>query len=307
MSRGRVLRAVGPPMKTLAVVTPSYGPDAGHFGDLHRSVLRCTPPETVHHVIVPRPDLPLFAPYAGPRCRVWSVDELLPRRYVQVPRTGIWVNARRPWPPVRGWVMQQIVKIVASAAMDTDVVLVADSDVVLLRPVTAARALVGGRVALHRLEGGVHAGMPRHLLWHRVARDLLRLPPPPGPPLPDYMSPLTFWQPATVRKLQERLRESTGRHWIEAFGSRLHVSEFMLYGVFVDEVLSATEGRPPSDTSICHKTPDESPMDLRTALDFAGRVGPEAIGMLISSKSGTPPEVRQAAIRRGMEVAAQTS
>ncbi|MEW9553873.1 DUF6492 family protein [Nonomuraea sp. NPDC050783] len=294
-------------MKTLAVVTPSYGPDAAHFADLHRSVLRFTPDDTVHYVIVPRPDRRLFAPLEGPRCRVWTVDRLLPRHYVKVPRMGMWVNARRPWPPVRGWVMQQIIKLAATAALDTDVVLVADSDVVLVRPVTAARALIGGRVLLHRLEDGVHPLMTRHVLWHHVARDLLRLPPPPEPPLPDYMSPLTFWQPATVRKLQDRLRETTGRPWIEAFGSRLHVSEFMLYGVFVDEVLSATDGRPPSDTSICHKSPDESPMDLPTALDFAGRLGRDAVGMMISSKSGTPPEVRRAAIRRGTEVAGQAS
>ncbi|SEG73600.1 hypothetical protein SAMN05444920_10496 [Nonomuraea solani] len=294
-------------MKTLSVVTPSYGPDLAHFDDLHRSVLEFTSSDTVHHVFVPSHDWSLFAPYEGPRCRVWLVNGQLPRRYVKVPRMGLWINLLRPWPPVRGWVLQQIVKLAATGDMRTDVALVADSDVVLVRPVTAERALIDGRVLLHRLENGVHPLMTRHVLWHHVARDLLKLPPPPEPPLPDYMSPLTFWEPATVRKLQERLRETTGRHWVDAFGSRLHVSEFMLYGIYVDEVLSATDGRPPSDTAICHKSPDESPMDLRTALDFAERLGPDAIGMMISSKSGTPHDVRRAAIRHGTEVARRTA
>jgi hypothetical protein len=121
------------------------------------------------------------------------------------------------------------------------------------------------------------------------------------------MSPLTFWDPAIVRGLQRRLAENTGRHWADAFGSRLHVSEFMLYGLFVDEVLSAPDGRPPSDTGLCHKTPDESPMDLPTALAFADRLGPGAIGMMISAKSGTPREVRQAAVERCAEVANRVS
>ncbi|MCA2226981.1 DUF6492 family protein [Nonomuraea aurantiaca] len=293
------------PMASLAVVTPSYGPDAEQFADLHRSVLEYTPEDTVHHVFVPRSDRALFAAHEGPRCRVRTVGELLPKRYVKVPRLGMWVNALRPWPPVRGWVMQQIVKLAATAAMDTDVVLVADSDVVLVRPTTAQRSLVGGRPLLHRLEDGVHPLMTRHVLWHQVARELLKLPPAPEPPLPDYMSPLTFWDPAIVRGLQRRLTENTGRHWADAFGSRLHVSEFMLYGLFVDEVLSAPDGRPPSDTGLCHKTPDESPMDLPTALAFADRLGPGAIGMMISAKSGTPREVRQAAIERCAEVADQ--
>jgi hypothetical protein len=291
-------------MKSLAVVTPSYAPDADQFADLHRSVLEFTPEDTVHHVVVPRADRPLFARHEGPRCWVRTVGEFLPRRYVPVPRMGMWGNVLRPWPPVRGWVMQQIVKLAATAAMDTDVVLVADSDVVLVRPTSARRYLLDGRPLLHRLEDGVHPLMTRHVLWHQVARELLALPPAPEPPLPDYMSPLTFWDPAIVRGLQRRLSETTRRHWAHAFGARLHVSEFMLYGLYVDEVLGAN---PPSDTTLCHKSPDESPMDLPTALAFADRLGPGAIGMMISSKSGTSREVRQAAIEHCAEVADRTA
>jgi len=291
-------------VNTLAVITPSYGPDAVFFADLHESVLEFTPSDTVHHVIVPRADRHLFARYAGPRCRIRVVNEFIPRRFLKVPRLGLWANLLRPWPPVRGWVMQQIIKLAATASSDADVVLVADSDVVLVRPTDASRAFVDGGFLLHRLENGVLPGMDRHVVWHQTARKLLKLPPAPGPPLPDYMSPLTFWDPANVRALQRHLTETTGRHWADAFGSHLHVSEFMLYGVFVDEVLCASGVRPPSDTTICHKSPDESPMTMESAAAFVDRLPPTAMGVLISSKSGTPHEVRQAAIKRCREVAA---
>jgi hypothetical protein len=289
-------------MSELAVITPSYRADAGLFPDLHRSVLEFTPDDTVHHVFVPRADRRLFAQYEGPRCRVWDRSNLIPRRYLRVARSNYHVNVRRPWPPVRGWVMQQAVKIAATGQLDADVVLLADSDVVLVRPVRADRFKTGGRLTLFREEKGVAADMERHVIWHRVARELLGLPQAPPPPLPDYVSPLNAWDPAIVRAMQQRIRETTGRDWLDAFNSQLHISEFILYGVFVDEFLSASVPRPPTDITICHNNWERSPLDHDAAVAFADALGPDAIAMMISAKSHTPEDVRRVAIRRCAEI-----
>lgn len=291
----------GASVKDLAVITPSYGPDAELFAELHRSVLRHTSESTVHHVIVPPADRALFAAYEGARCRVWTYPELLPRRYVRAPRTALWVNTRRPWPPVRGWVMQQTLKIAAAGVADATVVLMADSDVALVRTTTAERFSADGRLRLFRMDQAITADMERHVIWHRVARELLGLPPAPEPPLPDYISPLNFWDPEIVRAMQRRIEEVTGRDWMDAFNARLHISEFILYGVFVDEVLGVP--RPPSDVSICHNTWERTPLDHDGALAFADRLSPEAIAVMISAKSNTPQDVRLTAIHRCTEVA----
>jgi hypothetical protein len=291
-----------PSVTKLAVVTPSFGPDAGLFAELHTSVLDHTTDDTVHHVIVPPRDKELFARYAGTRCRIWTEPELLPRRYVRVPRSGLWVNTLRPWPPVRGWVIQQALKLAATARIEADAVLIADSDIVLVRPVTEAGFRTDGRMCLHRDAHAVHAGMDRHVRWHQVARRLLGLPAAPAPPLHDYVSSLTFWDPVVVRAMRARIRQATGRDWLDAFTSRLHISEFILYGVYVDEVHSL--GDPPAaKTSLCHNYWDRTPLDQDAALAFADRLGPEAIGMMISAKSGTSLPVRQAAVRRCAEIA----
>jgi uncharacterized protein DUF6492 len=289
-------------MTELAVITPTYRPDAALFPELHRSVLEFTPPDTVHHVFVPPQDKDLFRGYEGPRCRVWTTSDLLPRRYVRAPRTNVFVNLRRPWPPVRGWVMQQTVKIAAAGQLSADVVLMADSDVVLVRPVRAERFLVDGRLSLYREEKGVTADMERHVIWHRVARQLFGLPPAPPPPLHDYVSPLNFWDPRIVRAMQQRIADVTGRNWLDVFNSQLHISEFILYGVFVDEVLSASGTRPPSDITFSHNNWQRTPLDHDAAVAFADRLGPEAIAMMISAKSHTPEDVRRAAIRRCAEI-----
>ena len=289
--------------KVLAVVTPTWRRDTALFAHLHRSVLENTPDDTVHHVVVPAAHKPIFAGFAGRRCRIWTHPELLSRRYVRLPG-GVWANTLRPWPPVRGWVMQQAAKLAAAATVEADVVLVADSDAVLVRPTTAERLIVDGQVCLYRAERAIHAGMPRHLSWHRVARELLGLPPAPDPPLPDYVSGIGVWDPNLVRAMQRRITEVTGRHWVDAFTARLHISEFVVYGAFVDELC---EPSPPGDDEICHTYYEQSPLELDAALDFADALKPGAVGMMIAGNSNTAPEVRLAAMRRCAEIAERDS
>lgn len=268
------------------------------FADLHASVLRHTEEPVVHHVIVPDVDETIFEKFAGPRCKVWTASSLLPRRYVQVPRLNYRLNVRRPWPPVRGWVMQQALKIAAAGAVDADVVLLADSDVVLVRDVSAKTFAVDGRIPLFRMVDAVHAGMPDHVRWHRVARRLLGLPAFTGLPLPDYVSPLNVWNPETVRAMQRRVADVTGRDWLDAFTGELQISEFILYGVFVDEILAGSGAPWPGDTSFCHNYWETTPLDRAGAVAFADRLDPAAVGMMISAKSHTPRDARQAAIER---------
>ncbi len=290
-------------MTELAVLTPSFRGDAEIFADLHRSVLEFTPEDTVHHVFVPLRDRHLFVRFQGPRCRILTSRELLPGRYQRTGRGDSYVNLRRPWPPVRRWVMQQAIKIAAAARIEADVVVVADSDVVLVRPVTADRFRVGGQRCLFRTDDGVTADMARHVIWHRVARELFGLPPAPPPPLPDYVSSFNFWDPAVVRDIQRRISDTTGGDWLDAFTSQLHVSEFMLYGVYVDEVQHAAKPRPPAaEPAICHNTWQTTPLDRDGAVAFADRLPPEAIAMMISAKSHTPVDLRRLAIERCAEI-----
>ncbi|MEV4176201.1 DUF6492 family protein [Nonomuraea sp. NPDC049709] len=287
-------------MSSLAIVTPTYGPDAELFAHLHRSVLEFTSDDTVHHVVISPSDRALFAGYAGPRCRIWTYPEILPRRILRLPGVGLWVNAARPWPPLRGWIMQQVAKMAVAARLESKVVLVADSDVVLVRPATPDLFVRDGQVCLYRVGDGVHEGMPDHVTWHRVARALLGLPASPALPKPDYVSSLACWDPAVVRAMQQRIAETTGRPWIDAFAAHLQVSEFICYGVYADELL---ETPAPVNNTLCHFMWDTNPLDQAGALAFADRLPPEAVGMMISAKSHTPMEARTAAIRRCAQVA----
>jgi hypothetical protein len=53
-----------------------------------------------------------------------------------------------------------------------------------------------------------------------------------------------------VRALRAHIERTNQRGWIDVLGSQLHFSEFILYGVFVDEVLGGTPFT--ESTSLCH-------------------------------------------------------
>jgi hypothetical protein len=100
-----------------------------------------------------------------------------------------------------------------------------------------------------------------------------------------------------LRRLLERVEQTTGRPWPVAVGRQLHFSEWTLYGVYVD----ALEGEPATPflagSSLCHSYWDETPLDADAAAAFVQRVQPDDVAVMISAKSRTPLGVRRAALQ----------
>jgi uncharacterized protein DUF6492 len=290
-------------MCRLGVLTPSYLPDLELCRDLNRSVLEWMPEDVRHHIIVPRRDREAFRALQSPRTAIWTVDQLLPPRMFAVPRANVWLNLRRPYPPVRGWVMQQLVKLRAASQFDADVLVLADSDVRLVRPTTIDTFRQGGRLRFYREEAAVDEGMRRHLIWHRVARRLLGLPDADSGLLPDYISAFNVWDRRVVSEMCSHIERVTGRSWLDALGAQLHISEFILYGLFVDEVLGASANVFHSNSMLCHSYWDTTPLGPSAADEFVGELGSEDVAIMISAKSHTSLAVRRQALSHILPVA----
>ncbi len=289
---------VGEPMADLAVITPSYAPDLELCSDLHESVLRNTPESVKHYIITPRRDVKLFSRLRSTRTEVLSVDEVLPRHVLSVPGVNYWLNLRHPLPPVRGWVMQQIIRLQMASQITADLVLSADSDVLLVRPVTSATFRQGGRVRFYRQDKMIHSGMPFHLIWHDVARKLLGVPTAPPLPLSDYIMPLNLWERSTVIALHERIQQTTGEHWLDVVAKQRHFSEDILYGIFVDEVLGARANVVAAASMLCHSYWGSVPLDISAANKFVREMPINDVAIMISAKSGTPLDVRRRALSK---------
>ncbi|TFV84076.1 hypothetical protein E4V99_03105 [Microbacterium sp. dk485] len=284
--------------RRMEIITPSYAPDRELCGDLVRSVRRFAPIGTRHTVVVPPSDLTLFRPLEAEGATVIATRDIMPRGFVRLPRMNMWLSVRAPWPPVRGWIAQQIVKLQAVAASTADAVLVVDSDVEFVRPFALSDFLVDGRVPLYRLDGAVTDHLPRHLLWDRAARELLGLAPDAAQPRPDYICWPCVWDPAVVRAALARVQRVAGTAWPVAVGRRLHFSEMVLYGVFAEYGRGPVEPLPVTADMHCPSFSDERALD-RVALDrFLADVSDDDVAVMISAKSGTDLAVRREAIRR---------
>jgi hypothetical protein len=280
-------------MTRLAVITISFALDFELCVALNRSVLDNSPDTVQHHIIVPRSDLKLFGRIAGPRTHIRCEADFLPRTFVPVPFSNIKVNLGRPFPPVRGWIQQQIIKLAAVAASEEDVALTADSDVQFFRPFTAETFVREGKVRFFRNPNQIDNRLPRHMIWHRVARSLLGLP-PADPPYPDYISSLLAWDPIIVKRMLAQVTAVTGRRWPTAIAAQLHFSECVLYGVFVDGVTGAPANSFASDDPLCLCYWELTPLNLDSVTRFVGCVRSTDVAALIQSKSRTPLAVREA-------------
>ncbi|WP_448258174.1 DUF6492 family protein [Microbacterium aurum] len=294
---------------TLTIVTPSYANDFRGFARLHESVLRHTDPSVTHIAVVPEADLELFRSIRSPRLDVRSERAVLPRRFM--PTTALAripklprgyrvaaINVRRPFPPIRGWILQQIVKLALTSELDADVALLVDSDVLLIRPVQEEHFVgPGGAVRLYRTPHGIDASRPRPRRWLQTARDKLGIS-EAEPDQPDYISSFTSWDPRIVRSCVSRISDVAGRDWRDVLGACLDFSEFLLYGTYVMALAPPTARQNIGETSLCHSHWDPVPLDADGARAFLDGVDPDDLAVHIQSNSHTDEAVLDAVARR---------
>jgi hypothetical protein len=223
------------------------------------------------------------------------VSDFVPRQMVSVPGANAWLNVRQPLVPIRGWIMQQLVKLRAATELDVDILLLADSDVRLVRAITTSTFQLGERTRFFCSPTAVTASMSRHRRWHQVAHDLLQLGPVGSPPLADYISPFNVWDRRVVLALKEKVESRRRRSWLDEIGGQLHFSEFILYGVFVDLILGETAPVAPTSVDLCHCYWETRPLSPLEAKQFVAGVDDEDVAVMISAKSHTPMAIRRAA------------
>lgn len=282
----------------MVVVTPTYGPDLALFTDLHESFLNCFAEDVKHLVVTPAVDRHLFRQFEGPRCDVHTVGDVLPRRMIPVPGANMWLNWRRPIPPVRGWIMQQLVKLAVAEQAEEHIVVLADSDVSFIRPVTYATFAPAGVVRFYRKAGGVTDAHPLHRRWHAEACQLLGLPEPHSGPLPDYILPLVSWDRDLVRAMLGRIGSERPGSWIDRTASKLRFSEFTLYGVYCDSLGDASVVGENADDGLCACYWETEPLTEIRAEEFSSTVRATDVAVMISAKSNTPLHVRQGIVQR---------
>lgn len=274
--------------KSFAFLTPTYGPDFDRCSLLVRSFERFVEGDAALHLIVDPPDVERFRGLESERVGVLEARRLLPWWLVQTPLTRkLWLSLRTP--PVRGWIVQQLLKLSANRAVGADYFVFVDSDVCFVKPFDPSRLLDSGRLRLHRVPGA--AQLDTHFRWHRAAGRLLGLGERDyfGA---DYIGNLITWRRDHLEALHERLEEVSGKHWRRALLSEPHLSEYILYGVFVDHVLGASSGHFTDDQELCLVSWDHRLGRNGERIDrFFAELRTEHVAVMVDAKLGLAPSL----------------
>lgn len=265
----------------LALITPSYAPDRNRCSLLSQSIDRWVDPSIDHIVVVPRRDKAVFHSLPS-RSKVITVESILPKFFWQVPVVKKWWLTPCSL-PVRGWIMQQIVKLSIGLAIDADVLVFADSDVTFIRPLGSSHIVKEGRVRLHRIPGAGRG--PRHLRWNRKAAELLGLPERDYFGY-DYIGQLVCWRRENVVQLHRHLETIAGRGWHCILCNTLHFAEYILYGVFVEHVLGEQSGHYFDSEDLCHCSWHYDISNNRQLEDFLKQVKDRHVAVLCQSYLG---------------------
>jgi len=237
-----------PDNESLALVTCSYRPDFERCARLCRSLDTFVGAETAHILIVPDRDRSMFAPLETSSRMVISTQDVLPARFTHLPFLNKWWLDNGMW-PVRGWMMQQLTKLCADVVTDRENIIFIDSDIEFIRALQHDRFLRADTLRLHRKPAQGSEGI--HLKWHHAAAELLGLSPQYFGS--DYIGPLATWRRSNLVQMKSHIEERLQRPWHEAVGRRMTVSEYTLYGVFVEHVLGLDKaGHFPNAEDICH-------------------------------------------------------
>jgi len=277
---------------TVAFVTISYGPDRDRCALLRRS-LDDFAPAVEHWIVVDRADLPLFQSLQRSAATVLTTEDVLPLplRRVDLRRVGfrsnMWIQARGK--PVRGWLVQQLIKLAITEELKADVLVYADSDVVLLRPFRASSVVdEHGRVRLYARPDAIDETLANHVLWHRSAETLLGIG-PRTPPMADFITSLVPWKRESAVALLRHVERNTGRHWLRALAGASDVSEYTLYGRFACDVLGERAGHYVTSSSLCRDYWAHAPLSPRELDALLDGMEREEIGVSITAKAGMQP------------------
>jgi Family of unknown function (DUF6492) len=265
---------------SFAVVTPTYLPDLPLCELLAESIDRKVP-NVAHYLIVDRRDRAAFSHLQRGNRRLIESEEILGSWIRRMPgRKGYWLSLKAP--PVRGWILQQILKIGVTDVVPEHTLVFCDSDTAFIRPFSRDSLLVDGKIGLLDVDF-INDAVRR---WTATARRLLGAPARDGG-YRAHVGNMICWNRETVKAMQQRIETSTGLKWQVALARTLSFSEYMIYGVFVREVLGYDQVDHAPSTAPLVKPSWGLQLATASAIDaFFRDFDPRTVAVMIHSKDG---------------------
>lgn len=266
-------------MTQTCLVTISYAPDFQRCKRLCHSVDQFVKGAEEHLIICPKSDAHLFETLSAPHRRILYYQDLLPRHYRKIPLLKkCWLDPG--FYPVRGWIMQQLLKIASHTQTDADILFFLDSDIQFVKPFNTDCLVRSGDVRIYRVQ--VPPPSDLHNQWQEIAEELLGLDSKDF--RFDYIGPLTCWKRDNVARMVKQVEKTTGKAWHKAIGRKVTFSEYILYGTYVDRCLGNDAEHFIDNSSICYNLWDRN--DYDSIMEGKRSIPDNCAAMLIQSNIG---------------------
>lgn len=285
---------------TFAFVTPSYAPDFQRCKLLCWSIKKFVAFSVRHYIIVDRKDLNLFQQLADSNTIILTKEEILPAWIKQVPffsKKNIWLNLRGyksgNW-FLRGWLIQQIIKLAAAQYVEQEVLVFVDSDVAFINSFDVHTLVNGDKVRLFRVDHSTEQDTPIWKRWKDTAKKLLNLP-PENNYYDYYVSQIVTWRRDTLIQMYQLIEKNFQQNWLETIATVKDLSEYVLYGIFANYVLGEKSGHYDDHLQkVCWCYWEDKPMSQQQLAEFfqaAQSSGHHAV--MISAKSSIDLSIEQ--------------
>ncbi len=265
------------------IMTPSYAPDFHRCKVLAWSVQAFISPLVKHYIVVPESDVSLFKQIEQPNVEIITVKSILPGWIKRISwLNGWWFSSKHVL--IRGWIIQQIIKLATAEYLTEDVFVIVDSDIAFIRPFDLQNFICDDKVRLFKVPADTSVQSKIGNKWHRTAHDLLGLD-NLTLTVPGYIAPIITWRRDNLLKLYEYIEKKTGKKWIEAICDGWNLSEYIIYGVFIEKVLKETSGHYNNAKRLSHEYWSTEPMTDEELHQFFVDNLDEDIAVMISAKA----------------------
>jgi Family of unknown function (DUF6492) len=239
---------------TWAVITPSYK------GDFERCRILCQSMDAFltgawhHYIVVEKVDYEVFSALSNERRTIIEMESILPRSFYHLARIP-FVNSRSLWFSFKtgfmiGWQVQQLIKLQMAFEVKEEGLLYCDSDVFFVRPFDVSLLVNDGQFYFYSTEHCFPREQAPNPTYIEASFKQLGLGENPFPS-PSYVENIVAWHAPTVKLLCDHIEHVSGRDWRVALGRNFILSEYSLYGLFVDRVLEQKSHLKLSRHSFC--------------------------------------------------------
>jgi hypothetical protein len=219
-----------------ALVTPSHAPDFERCKLLVESVERCLIDGTKHYIVIDRRDVNLFKQLTSSKVHLLVAEELLPISFFRVPGLKKWWISLRTL-PVRNWIFQQLIKISICDSIHENVLVFCDSDNTFIRPFDMKTCLMRNNhlplLKVNFQNKDVHE-------WIEASKKILGIEDKAIHPA-TYVSNMITWYTPNILKMRSHIEKINGKNWLDVLCRYRNISEYMLYGIFVEHIQGLEE------------------------------------------------------------------